>query len=106
MKIDYTYLTKKGIKTIGGFQKGFSNRKDYKLDKVDLTDEIVNVIIPKGMYCMLSSYFFAMFGNSVRTLGIEKFFKKYQFECSDIIMKEIKQNVSYALFCDINVLDV
>lgn len=101
MKIDYTYLLTKGIKTIGGFQKGFYNRKHYKLDKIDLTDDIVNVIIPREMYSMLSSYFFAMFGNSIRTLGREKFNKKYIFDCSDCIKKEIDENITYALNCDI-----
>lgn len=55
-------------------------RSDAKLERLDVGDEDVRVLIPPDTFSVTSSFFLGMFGDSIRRLGKEAFLRKYTFE--------------------------
>lgn len=86
-----------GKTVLSGRNKGEKLRESLDLEKEDLKTESVKIIIPREVDAYNSSYFLGSFGKSVRHFGKEKFLKKYQFDCSDIIMLNILDGIEDAL---------
>lgn len=55
-------------------------RNDAHLERLDVGDEDVRVVIPADTFSVTSSFFLGMFGDSIRRLGRHAFRKKYTFE--------------------------
>jgi hypothetical protein len=83
-KVDLGNYQDKDVRVFAGRDRGANARRATKLDEYDTTDETVEVRIPPETFAMNSSYFLAMFGQSIRALGAEGFKKKYRFTGKDI----------------------
>jgi len=83
-KIDLGNYQDKDVRVFAGRDRGATARKATGLDDHDKRDELVEVHIPPETFAMNSSYFLAMFGQSIRTLGAEGFRRKYRFTGRDI----------------------
>lgn len=97
MKIDFSKYMDKGVKVLSGRDKGQEMRKNLNLDKVDFSDELVDVFIPDIVYSINSSFFLGFFGPSVRFLTEEKFRGKYIFHCDAVLMKNVDDGIARAL---------
>jgi hypothetical protein len=84
VRVDLANYQDKGVRVFAGRDRGATARKATKLDALDQTAETVEVHIPPETFAMNSSYFLAMFGQSIRTLSAEGFRKKYRFTGKDI----------------------
>ena len=83
-----------GKDILSGKEVGMYTRKEHSLDNLDDVDGIVEVRILAEM--VSSSFILGMFSQSVRKLGKEGFFKKYNFDAPDDIMENIRVNVEYS----------
>jgi len=83
-KVDLGNYQDKDVRVFAGRDRGTTARKATNLDALDRSAELVEVHIPPETFAMNSSYFLAMFGESIRTLGAEGFKKKYRFTGKDI----------------------
>ena len=70
------------------------NRLRLDLDNLDKSSERVRIIISDDFKSLNSSYFLGLFGESIRTLGKEKFIEKYKFECKETFKKSIKKYIT------------
>jgi hypothetical protein len=82
--IDLGHYQPKGVRVFAGRDRGTSVRKATGLDDLDKTAEEVEVRVPPDTFAVNSSFFLAMFGDSVRILKAEGFKKKYRFTGKDI----------------------
>jgi hypothetical protein len=87
---------KRDVRVLSGRSLGEAARKELDLDQKDKDDDLYMVIIPLKIYSLNASYFLGLFGPSVRLLK-EKFEKKYIFDCSDIIKKNVEDGRSRAI---------
>ncbi len=91
-------LGETGCKVLSGRSLGAKDRIKFSLDKLDVSPVQVYIKIPYEMYSVNSSYFLALFGKSIRTLGKDGFLSKYKFECTNIIRQQcIEQGILDAL---------
>jgi hypothetical protein len=74
-----------------GRAQGEHARKDLGLDALDITDEAVELLIPKDTTSFNPSFFLGMLYDSISKLGILNFRKKYNFvyETDNAILQEI-----------------
>lgn len=93
MKIDFAKL---GMPVFTGRDRGAEARKQLKLDSIK-DGEIVTIIIPEDTYTVTSSYFLGLFGNSVRTLGRDKFIETFKFEAPKHIVVKLDDWISRAI---------
>jgi len=97
-KLNKIEFEKLGGPLYSGRDRGAANREKLQLDKHDLTDEVIEVIVPDKTYSINSSFFMALFGASVRTLGSrEKFLNKYKFTMPDKFNEKIDNYIERAL---------
>lgn len=74
--------------------KGAEARSVLKIDELDLTSDVVDVIIPSYIITITPSFFLGLFSKSLDVLGEDKFFEKYHFKDERIsIQKQIKSGV-------------
>lgn len=66
-----------------GRPQGEATRKELKIDQLDKEDQPVTFIIPKGTSSFNPSFYLGLLFDSIKTLGIEKFRKKYSFQVED-----------------------
>ena len=84
-------------KVFSGRQRGKHWRREFDLDRLDIENKNVVVKIPADVFSVNMSFFLGLFGESVRTLGIQGFWVKYTFECDPVLMPSIRQGVDRAL---------
>lgn len=72
-------------------------RKELNLDDLDKKDESVEVLVPLEVVSLNSSFFLGLFGQSVRNLGVEKFFQKYRFNGSPTVLVDVERGARDAL---------
>lgn len=80
-----------------GRDRGEALRTKWKLDELERGDEVVLVVIPDSTYTVSSSFFLGLFGPSVRSLGMDKFWKKFQFRAPSPLMPLLRAHASRAL---------
>lgn len=86
-----------GSKVLSGREEGETMRKKLKLDIKDLDEKEYSILVP-NVFAITASYFLACFGKSVRSLGKEKFEKKYIFKCNNVSIKNnIKDGIDSAI---------
>lgn len=76
-----------GSKVLSGREEGEMMRKKLKLDTRDFDEKKYSILVPE-VFAVTASYFLACFGKSVRSLGKEKFEKKYIFKCNNNVSIE------------------
>ena len=83
--VDLRNVTEMPTRVFAGRDWGAEVRKQQKLDEYDQDPSvIVTVHVPADTFSVNSSFFLAMFGNSIRTLGADEFRRKYVFTGKDI----------------------
>jgi hypothetical protein len=95
-KIDFSIL---GGKVYIGRENGQLARDYFHIDEYDLDiNAHVNVVFPESSKSLSSSFFLAMFGKSIITLGSqEAFIDKYKFTAKPQILQQIEQSINRAL---------
>lgn len=68
-------------------------RFKYKLNDLDGTKDKVTIIVPPYCYGMGFTFFYAMFGRSVLTLGKDSFRLKYLFDAEPTVVGFIAENI-------------
>jgi len=91
------FMTKRQVKVLSGRENGANLRSQYGLDQFDKGNEVFEVKIPEDIFSMNTSFFLAMFGNSVRKLGEENFKMRYRFICPEFLLPEIDDGIRRAL---------
>ena len=66
-------------KVFSGREAGYTCREFFKLDELDKAGTEITVIIPEEVYSVNSSFFLGMFGDSIRSLGKDRFRSQYHF---------------------------
>ena len=82
--VDLANYQEPGVKVYAGRGRGTSVRKAANLDELDRSSEPVEVRVPPETFALNSSFFLAMFGDSIRALKADGFRKKYRFTGKDI----------------------
>jgi len=82
--VDLGRYQEKAVRVFAGRGRGAAAREAANLDEFDKTTEQVEVRVPEETFAMNSSFFLAMFGQSIRTIGPEGFRQKYRFTGKDI----------------------
>ncbi len=88
--------TSKQAKVISGRERGKYWRRQFGIDRLDFSDEPVQVRIPQDVFSINLSFFLSLFGESVRRLGKEEFQKKYEFRCDPLLRPLIDQGIEQA----------
>ncbi|MDU0329399.1 hypothetical protein RW092_04180 [Paenibacillus sp. 3LSP] len=92
------FKTNSKSRVFSGRDRGEIARAKLDLDHEDnLTEDIVTIVFPDDTISLNSSFFLGLFGKSVRKLGEQGFEKKYQFRCSESILKSVKDGIQRAL---------
>lgn len=95
--VDYA----KGVKNmivLSGRELGYQMRSKMNLDNFDENNKKYNVIFPENIISISTSFFLALFGESVRKCGgKEEFLNKYNFECNQNMMVNINDGIIDAL---------
>lgn len=88
----------KEMLVLSGRELGYEIRDKIKLDEKDRDSEKYNVIFPDNIISISTSFFLALFGESVRTLkDKESFLSKYNFSCDSNMMININDGIVDAL---------
>ena len=66
-------------KVFVGLEAGHACREFFKLDELDKVGTEITVTIPQEVYSVNSSFFLGMFGDSIRSLGKDRFRSQYHF---------------------------
>lgn len=83
---------------LSGRELGTDMRKYFELDKKDLNKEKYEVIFPKNIVSITTSFFLALFGKSVRHMETkDKFISKYNFDENKNLKSNIDDGISDAL---------
>lgn len=91
------YKTSPESKVFSGRPRGEYCRSLLKLDAVDAGPDPIVVQIPRDAYAVNMSFFLGLFGPSVRRLGVDGFFKHYQFKGSQHILQILPAYAEEAL---------
>ena len=88
----------KDMLVLSGRELGYQIRTKMNLDKVDMDDKKYKIIFPKNIVSISTSFFLALFGESVRKCGNkEEFLNKYNFDCNQNMMLNINDGIIDAL---------
>ena len=96
-RIDISIYKNKKYKVLSGVERGAEVRNEIGLDLMDAQENCVQFVIPQDVYSLNSSFFSGLFHQSLTRLGEKKFRQLYQFECTDIIRKNIEDGIFYVL---------
>lgn len=81
-----------------GRDRGARLRAELDLDRVDTSEETVDVCIPENTYTVTSSFFLGLFGPSVVKAGSkDQFFRKYRFRVPPFLRPDVDGYVARAL---------
>lgn len=96
--IDLSAFHQRGTILLSGRPKGVALREQLNLDRKDQEKDLfVEVIVPREVVSLNSSFFSGLFGPSIKILGETGFRQKYSFNCSPAIDQDIEGGISEAL---------
>ena len=84
-------------RVFSGRDRGEECREMFHIAKLDGEPVGVLISIPRDVYSVNTSFFLGLLGDSVRSLGREKFIEKYSFDCDDIHRATIVDGIDRAL---------
>ncbi len=83
------------VRNLTAHERGQAARGHYGLEAIDATAEPVKVIVPREILTLTPSFFQGMFAESVQYFGSrEAFLHHYQFDASNLILKQIDRGIS------------
>jgi len=80
-----------------GQDRGKTVRKKLKIKETEHQYQIIKIIIPEDTISLNTSFFLGFLGESVKRYGEINFRKKFIFDCSVIIQKDIDIGIERAL---------
>lgn len=90
-RIDLTKYRGNKSTLFTGRPQGLSVRVEIKLDKIDVTDDILVIFeIPEDTTSFNPSFYLGLLYNSYKKLGVESFLKKYSFEIKSTCPETVK----------------
>ena len=96
-KMDISVIQSKKYKVLSGVDLGKAARSFFKIDDLDEQTTHVTVVVPKDVFSLNSSFFSGLFHDSIVKLKEEGFRRKYIFECTDVIKKNVDDGIFYVL---------
>lgn len=88
----------KKLIVLSGRELGNNIRKRFKFDELDINDNKYEVVFPNSVISISTSFFLALFGESVRKCGSkEKFENKYLFNVNSSLKSNINDGITDAL---------
>ncbi len=66
-------------KVFAGREAGHACREFFRLDELDKVGREIRVTISEEVYSVNASFFLGMFGDSIRSLGKDRFRSQYHF---------------------------
>jgi hypothetical protein len=78
-RIDLSAYRTPGVRVFAGRERGREVRLAAELDRLDQLPDVVEIVVPEDVFSVNSSFFLAMFGPSIRTLGEAGFRRKFTF---------------------------
>ncbi|MCE5222363.1 MAG: hypothetical protein LLF98_14250 [Clostridium sp.] len=96
-EINLKQCVKNGNKVLSGRDNGYYWRKSFKIDKLDKEDYGILVLVPEELFSINPSFFLGLFGDSIRALGEIKFRERYKFDCDEVIMESIDEDIRRAV---------
>jgi hypothetical protein len=97
-EIKFSELTEEGrVRNLVGHERGEEARNKWTLDELDSEDDPIDVLVPRELLTLSSSFFQGMFAQSVKKLGDEGFRKRYRFNASPIVMQQVAEGIRDSL---------
>lgn len=96
-KIDLQVLTKGEVRNLTGQVRGAEARKLFDLDRLDREDKVVEVLVPRHLDAIATSFFQGLFAHSVQQYGREKFLQRYRFDAGPAIMEQVDRGIERSL---------
>lgn len=88
----------KDMLVLSGRELGCQIRKKMNLDQIDIDGKKYKIVFPENIISISTSFFLALFGESVRKCGNkEEFLNKYSFDCDQNMMLNINDGIIDAL---------
>ena len=88
----------KSLIVLSGRELGDNIRKRFKLDELDNDEKKYEIIFPENIISISTSFFLALFGESVRKCGSkERFEDKYLFNVNSSLKSNINDGITDAL---------
>ena len=95
---NYDKSKMKNLIVLSGRELGNNIRKRFKLDELDIDGNEYEVVFPESIISISTSFFLALFGESVRKCGSkEKFESKYLFNVNGSLKSNINDGIIDAL---------
>ncbi len=95
---NYDKSKMKNLIVLSGRELGDNIRKKFNFDELDNSEEKYEIIFPTNIISISTSFFLALFGESVRKCGSkEKFEDKYLFNVSSSLKSNINDGITDAL---------
>ena len=95
---NYDKSKMKNLIVLSGRELGDNLRKNFKLNELDNNDKQYEIVFPENIISISTSFFLAMFGESVRKYGSkEKFEDKYIFNVNNNMKSNINDGINDAL---------
>lgn len=92
--IEFKDLTKNKVRNLTGHERGVAARERYNLDKLDLSTDVVRIVVPNDLDAITTSFFQGMFAKSVRSFPTsDLFLSHYLFEASPTIVEQIMRGI-------------
>ncbi len=94
MQIDFSRLTKGKVRNLSGHERGAEARNFFGLNDLDDVQEVIEVIVPRDLDAIATSFFQGMFAGSVRKFDSEnEFLAHYRFVAAPEIIEQIKRGI-------------
>lgn len=88
----------KNLIVLSGRELGDNIRKRFKFDELDIDSNKYEIVFPENIISISTSFFLALFGESVRKCGSkEKFEDKYMFNVNSSLKSNINDGIIDAL---------
>lgn len=96
--INLSSLTQDGrVRNLSGKERGIAAREELRIDHLDKTPDVVEIVVPDFLDTISPSYFQGLFSESIMHLkGKDGFLKKYHFQGRDQILKWIEIGIRNA----------
>jgi hypothetical protein len=98
--IDLQKITGPGeVHVLSGRELGAKARDMFKLDALDGTNAVVQVIVPSYVFSLTPSFFEGLFGQSVRAHGSDpqRFRDHFRFVAPPIVLDQVEHGLSEVL---------
>lgn len=95
-RLDLAEYQSEGAKIFAGRQRGSFVRNAAQIASLSDSKDELEVLVPEGTYVVTSSFFLALFGQTIRDLGAEEFRRRVHFSGRNIA-RVVEQSIYEAI---------